>query len=46
MWQSFLKFAEKAADGALAVHTADAGQPSLPACFKDDTRDTDESPPN
>jgi hypothetical protein len=42
MWQSFLKFAEKAADGALAVHTADAGQPSLPACFKDDTRDTDE----
>jgi 3-methyladenine DNA glycosylase/8-oxoguanine DNA glycosylase len=35
-------FAEKAADGALAVHAADAGQPSLPACFKDDTRDTDE----
>jgi hypothetical protein len=42
MWQTFLKYAEKAANGALAVHAVDATKPFLPACFKDDTRDTDE----
>jgi hypothetical protein len=42
MWQSFLNYAEKAADGALAVYATNAAQPFLPACFKDDTRDTDE----